>query len=97
MKYKNTKEISLIWNISERSVRDYCNKGKIPGAILDGKTWKIPEDAEKPKRKKRHTNKDKTLLEILKDQKETKRSGGIYHELQIEMTYNSNHFEGSKL
>lgn len=97
MKYKNTKEMSLIWNISERSVRDYCNKGKIPGAILDGKTWKIPENAEKPKRQIRHSFKDKTLLEILKDEKETKRSGGIYHELQIEMTYNSNHIEGSKL
>jgi len=97
MKYKNTKEISLIWNISERSVRNYCNKGKVPGAILDGKTWKIPENAEKPKRQIRHSIKDKTLLEMLKDEKETKRSGGIYHELQIEMTYNSNHIEGSKL
>lgn len=97
MKYKNTKEISLIWNISERSVRNYCNKGKVPGAILDGKTWKIPENAEKPKRQIRHSIKDKTLLEILKEEKETKRSGGIYHELQIEMTYNSNHIEGSKL
>lgn len=97
MKYKNTKEISLAWNISERSVRDYCNKGKIPGAILDGKTWKIPENAEKPKRQMRHSIKNKTLLEILKDEKEAKRSGGIYHELQIEMTYNSNHIEGSKL
>ena len=97
MKYKNTKEISLAWNISERSVRDYCNKGKVPGAILDGKTWKIPENAEKPKRQIRHSIKNKTLLEILKEEKEAKRSGGIYHELQIEMTYNSNHIEGSKL
>ncbi len=97
MKYKNTKEMSLIWNISERSVRDYCNKGKIPGAILDGKTWKIPENSEKPKRQIRHSIKNKTFLEILKEEKNTKRSGGIYHELQIEMTYNSNHIEGSKL
>ncbi len=97
MKYKNTKEMSLIWNISERSVRDYCNKGKIPGAVLDGKTWKIPENAEKPKRQIRHSIKNKTLLELLKEEKESKRSGGIYHELQIEMTYNSNHIEGSKL
>lgn len=97
MKYKNTKEISLAWNISERSVRDYCNKGKIPGAILDGKTWKIPENAEKPKRQMRHSIKNKTLLEILKDEKEAKRSGGIYHELQIEMTYNSNHIEDLNL
>ena len=97
MNYKNVKEISLIWKISERSVRDYCNKGKVPGAFLDGKTWMIPEDAEKPKRQKRHVVRNKKLLEILKEEKDAKRSGGIYHELQIEMTYNSNHIEGSKL
>ena len=97
MNYKNVREISLIWKISERSVRDYCNKGKVPGAILNGKTWMIPENAVKPKRQIRHNIKNKTLLEILKEEKEAKRSGGIYHELQIEMTYNSNHIEGSKL
>lgn len=37
------------------------------------------------------------ILQILKDEKSTKISGGLYHELQIRMTYNSNHIEGSKL
>ncbi|MFI3174962.1 MAG: Fic family protein [Bacillota bacterium] len=38
-----------------------------------------------------------TLLEILKHEKQSKISGGIYHQLQIEMTYNSNRIEGSRL
>lgn len=37
------------------------------------------------------------LLEILKTEKSAKTSGGIYDKFQIEMTYNSNHIEGSKL
>lgn len=97
MIYKSVKEISLLWNLSERSIRDYCNKGRIPGAILNGKTWLIPSDAKKPVRQKRHNNIKDKLLDILKNEKNNKRPGGIYHELQIEMTYNSNHIEGSKL
>ncbi len=38
-----------------------------------------------------------TILQILRDEKNTKISGGFYHELQVRMTYNSNHIEGSKL
>lgn len=97
MKYLSTSEVSKKWNISERSVRDYCNKGRVVGAILEGKEWLISNDATKPPREIRHTKKIKTLLEILRNEKEAKLSGGIYHKLQIEMTYNSNHIEGSKL
>ena len=37
------------------------------------------------------------LLQTLRDEKDAKISGGLYHELQVRMTYNSNHIEGSKL
>ena len=97
MKYLTVAEISKKWNIAERSVRDYCNKGRVIGAIMDGKTWLIPEDATKPLRQKRHSLKEEKLLDILKREKETKLHGGIYHKLQIDMTYNSNHIEGSQL
>ena len=97
MKYLSVHDIAIKWKISERSVRDYCNKGRVPGALLNGKTWMIPEEATKPKREARHTNYESTLLDILKREKDSKLSGGIYHKLQIEMTYNSNHIEGSKL
>lgn len=40
---------------------------------------------------------DNALLQLLRDEKEAKVSGGLYHELQVKMTYNSNHIEGSKL
>mgnify|MGYP004529908783 CR=1 FL=1 len=96
MKYLSVAEISAKWNISERTVRNYCASGRIPGAFLDGKTWKIPEDAQRPGRKKKNTA-PRTLLEILKAEKENKIKGGIYHKVQIDLTYNSNHIEGSKL
>ena len=96
-KYLTSSEISKIWKVSERSVRDYCSKGRVIGAYLDGKTWMIPEDTPKPKRQTRHSNKKRNLLETLKLEKESQIKGGIYHKLQIEMTYNSNHMEGSKL
>ena len=97
MKYVNVNEIAAKWNLSERSVRNYCAHGKIPGVILDGKTWRIPEDAVKPFRKKRAEKIANDLLTRLKMEKEAVIPGGIYHKVQIELTYNSNHMEGSRL
>ena len=50
MKYLSVAEIAKKWNLTDRSVRKYCQDGKIPGAFLTGKTWNIPENAEKPER-----------------------------------------------
>lgn len=97
MEYISVNMAAEKWNVSERSVRNYCLQGKIPGAILDGKTWKIPEEATKPSRKKRSGSLSKDLLTRLKQEKESGMSGGIYHKIQIELTYNSNHIEGSRL
>ena len=44
-----------------------------------------------------HKEADNKILQILRDEKEIQLSGGLYHELQVRMTYNSNHMEGSKL
>lgn len=97
MQYLSAAEAAKKWKISERSVRNYCAKGRVEGAVLKGKTWKIPADAEKPQRSNTKTAKAQTLLEILLYEKAAKYSGGIYHKTQIEMTYNSNHIEGSHL
>ncbi len=97
MSYLSVTEIAKLWFLSERSVRNYCSKGRIPGVMLVGKTWMIPSDAIKPDRKERVNNCKKTLLDILKLEKESKLKGGIYHKVQIEFTYNSNHIEGSRL
>ena len=97
MKYLSSLETAKKWNISERSVRNYCADGKIVGAFLTGKTWNIPEDAKKPERINKRAAFPATLAEILEAEKQAKLSGGIYHKIQIELTYNSNHIEGSRL
>ena len=97
MDYLSVAEIAKKWNISERSVRNYCAQERIPGAVLIGKTWHIPENAEKPARSNGKKTPVKTLLSILQEEKRTKYAGGIYHKTQIELTYNSNHIEGSRL
>lgn len=81
--------------VSERTARNYCAQGKIEGAYLIGKTWNIPEDALPPKRSNKTSI--SPLLQAVREQKEGKIKGGIYHRIQIDLTYNSNHIEGSKL
>ena len=45
MKYLLVAEIAKKWNMSERSVRNYCAQDRVKGACLIGKTWNIPENA----------------------------------------------------
>ena len=97
MRYLSVSETAKKWNISERSVRNYCAHGRVQGAFLTGKTWNIPENAEKPERSNKKKEHPLTLLDILQEQKASKYSGGIYHKTQIDLTYNSNHIEGSCL
>ena len=97
MTYLSVKEVAVLWNISERSVRNYCAEGRVSGAFLTGKTWNIPENAEKPERSNKSKPAPRSLLEILKEEKLSQVHGGIYHKIQIELTYNSNHIEGSRL
>lgn len=96
MNYLTASEIAKKWCVSERSVRNYCAKGRVEGAVLNGKTWQIPEDAKKPERSNKKQQ-SKILLDILQEEKTSKYSGGIYHKTQIDLTYNSNHIEGSRL
>ena len=96
MKYISVGEFAQKNNISERTIRNYCAKGKIEGAFLTGKTWNIPEDAALPMRRNIPT-KIMPLLAILREQKQMKLKGSIYHRIQIDLTYNSNHIEGSRL
>ena len=96
MEYVSVAKMAEKWGLSERSVRNYCANGRIADAKLIGKTWYIPENAQKPDRvnKKKDTP---ALLQILREQKAAKMTGGIYHKVQIDLTYNSNHIEGSRL
>ena len=96
MKYISVTQFASKFGISERTARNYCSLGKIEGATLVGKTWNIPADAELPGRKPRQ-RKAMPLLIVLRQEKEAKLKGGIYHKTQIDLTYNSNHIEGSRL
>ncbi|MBQ8525247.1 MAG: Fic family protein [Clostridia bacterium] len=97
MMYLSVTDIAKKWNMSERTVRNYCAQNKIPGAFLTGKTWNIPENAEKPERINKKSDEPQNLLERLRMEKKSSLKGGIYHKIQIELTYNSNHIEGSTL
>lgn len=97
IEYISVEEASKLWELSIRSVRNYCAQGRVPGALLEGKTWKIPSNAEKPVRKTRHIETENNLLVFLKREKDSSLKGGIYHKIQIDLTYNSNHIEGSRL
>ena len=97
MQYLSVSEIAKKWSISKRSVRNYCANGRIKDAYQASKTWYIPENASKPERSNKKKANPFTLLDILQEEKKRKYSGGIYHKTQIELTYNSNHMEGSRL
>ena len=97
MKYVSVAQIAKKWGVSERTVRNYCAEGKIPEAFLTGKTWNIPEDAQRPDRVNKKSDEPETLLDVLRIEKASGTKGGIYHKVQVELTYNSNHMEGSRL
>lgn len=101
MNFMTVAEAAQKWGISPRSVRNYCAQGRIEGAFLSGKTWQIPIDAEKPRRMhtagKKGAHFQNALLARLRQEKEAGMKGGIYHRMQVDLAYNSNHIEGSRL
>jgi len=97
MKYISVAETAKKWGLTDRAVRRHCSEGLIPGAFITGKTWNVPSDALPPERKNAKKFSDNDLLNIMKYEKDRKIKGGIYHKVQIGLTYNSNHIEGSKL
>ena len=96
MEYISVLQFAEKFGISERTARNYCASGKIEGAFLTGKTWNIPADAVLPQ-KGAVQKKVSPLLTALREQKASRLKGGIYHRTQIDLTYNSNHIEGSRL
>lgn len=98
MEYMSVAEAAKHWGVSPRSARNYCAQGRVPGAFQTGKTWNIPADARKPPRGPAGPRGgNSALLRRLKAEKKSGVHGGIYHKVQVELTYNSNHIEGSRL
>lgn len=58
MNYVTTIEMSEIWGISARRIALLCEQERIEGAVKKGKTWLIPEDAEKPADKRKNVRKE---------------------------------------
>ena len=96
MNYWTIDETAKKWGITPRQVRNYCAHGRIYGATLERGEWRIPADAAKPERKSRRPF-PTTVLGVLDAERSSRISGGLYHRLQIDFTYNSNHIEGSRL
>ncbi len=94
MDYISVSQFAEKYGISERTARNYCATGKIEGAFLTGKTWNIPQDAELPLKHKAQIS---PILQRLQEEKGSGLKGGIYHRTQIDLTYSSNHIEGSRL
>lgn len=96
MEYLSVVEIAEKWGISERAVRYYCADGRIEGAKNEKGVWLIPAEATKPARVNRKSD-ELTLLQILRREDRLRVKGGIYHKVQVDLTYNSNRIEGSRL
>ena len=98
MEFMSVVQAAQLWGMSERSVRNYCAQGRVAGAFQVGRTWNIPEGAPRPVRETTGPRGSGTqLLRRLRAEKKNGVHGGIYHKLQVELTYNSNHIEGSRL
>ena len=94
MDFITVSQYAELHDLPERTVRNWCAAGKMEGAVLVGKTWSIPADAPLPRKGK---GKETPLLKRLREEKDGQVRGGIYHRTQIDLTYNSNHIEGSRL
>lgn len=94
VKYLSVSELAKLWEMSERTIRNYCATGKIPNAVLVGKTWKIPQNAVNPAKKKKEED---TVLDVLLGEWKSKINEGMYGHLQIDFAYNSNRTEDNKL
>ena len=94
MDFITVSQYAEMHNVSERTVRNWCKSGKMEGAFLTGKTWNLPYDTPLPRKVK---IKACPLLKRFREEKKAKIAGGIYHRTQIDLTYNSNHIEGSQL
>ena len=95
LKSKNLKKSDLvnILGISSRTISKISKNEKIANHVLD----KIARFFDCNTADLFEEIYENHILQILKDEKNAKISGGLYHELQVKMTYNSNHIEGSKL
>ncbi len=101
--YIGTKEAAERWGISERRIRVLCRNGKIDGAVLEGKTWRIPNDAKKPADGRESAAGVLSTIAELKQELDSLRPftpgevKALNDQFAVEYTYNSNAIEGNTL
>lgn len=95
LKEKGLNKTSLVDNvgISSRTVAKIGRGEKIADHVLN----QIASFLDCPVSELYSVVSDNVLLQTLRDEKSIRMPGGIYHEMQVRMTYNSNHIEGSRL
>ena len=97
MDYITIFEMAEKWNISERMIRRYCIDGRIEGTIFEDNAWLIPEDAQKPLRKKKEAPALPILVKKLQRQRTKKIYHGLYDYIQINFCYSSNRLASNRL
>lgn len=101
--YIGTKDVAERWGVSERRIRVLCRNGKIDGAILDGKTWRIPSDSKKPTDGRESVVGVLSTITELKQELDSLRPltpgevKALNEQFIVEYTYNSNAIEGNSL
>lgn len=102
--YMSVKQTAEKWGISDRRVRILCSEGKFPGVIREGRSWKIPAEAQKPEDGRYKSteslleNIDRKKIEL--DSRRPLTEGEaeqLTEEFVVEFTYNSNAIEGNTL
>ena len=96
MEYITVKEAAQEWDIAERTVRKYCDQGKIEGAIHAGSLWVIPMDATRPNNADKSTTL-KPLANKVAYQKSKNNHFGIYEYLQVNLAYSSSRMASNRL
>lgn len=86
-------ELAAVTGLSTRTIAKIAKKEKLSRRSIEKIAAVL---GIKPEKLMREIS-DNKILQILREEKEIKLSGGLYHELQVRMTYNSNHTEGSRL
>lgn len=102
--YMTVKQAAQKWGISDRRVRVLCSEGKISGVVREGRSWKIPENADKPTDGRYKTaeslldiiDRKKQELDLLRPLTEGE-AERLTEEFIVEYTYNSNAIEGNTL
>lgn len=96
MEYITVKEAAQEWDIAERTVRKYCEQGKVEGAIHAGSLWVIPMDAICPNNADRSTTL-KPLANKVAYQRSKNNHFGIYEYLQVNLAYSSSRMASNRL